>query len=110
MGSKIFISYRRVDTAATYGRIYDRLAATFGKEAVFKDVDAIPFGVDFRTAIRGALDQCAVQLVVIGGAIGQSLGRKAAGGPGSMGGRRPNGGVVVSEPVRAGTRRASAPR
>lgn len=66
MGNKIFISYRRADSAATCGRIYDRLVAAFGKDAVFKDVDAIGYGADFRVAIRNALDQSAVQLVVIG--------------------------------------------
>ena len=46
--SKIFISYRREDSADTCGRIYDRLRDRFGKDAVFKDVDSIPLGVSFH--------------------------------------------------------------
>ena len=45
----IFISYRRNDSADVTGRIYDRLVYGFGKETIFKDVDSIPFGVNFRS-------------------------------------------------------------
>lgn len=62
----IFISYRRDDSAAFCGRMYDRLTERFGKEAVFKDVDSIPPGVEFAGYIQSVLRQCAVQLVVIG--------------------------------------------
>jgi len=44
----IAISYRREDTAAITGRIYDRLQAIFSRDRVFMDLDSIPFGVDFR--------------------------------------------------------------
>ena len=64
--AKIFISYRREDSADICGRIYDRLAEHFGRDAVFKDVDAIPFGVDFRRHLEDILAQCAAELVVIG--------------------------------------------
>jgi hypothetical protein len=33
--TKLFISYRRDDSADIAGRIYDRLVAKFGEEAVF---------------------------------------------------------------------------
>jgi uncharacterized membrane protein YeaQ/YmgE (transglycosylase-associated protein family) len=36
----IFLSYRRSDSQAIAGRIYDRLVPAFGKISVFKDVDA----------------------------------------------------------------------
>jgi hypothetical protein len=62
----IFISYRRDDSAATVGRIYDRLVANFGRAAVFKDVDSIPIGVNFHTYIDNVMRQCSVALVVIG--------------------------------------------
>lgn len=62
----IFISYRRSDSHADAGRIYDRLAAHFGKAAVFKDVDDIPPGVDFRDYLNRTLHQCEVLLAVIG--------------------------------------------
>jgi tetratricopeptide (TPR) repeat protein len=64
--AKIFISYRRADSADICGRIYDRLAQHFGKAAIFKDVDNIPFGADFPRHIETILAQCAVELVVIG--------------------------------------------
>ena len=44
----IFISYRRSDNPDAVGRIYDRLVSEFGKAQVFKDVDSIPLGQDFR--------------------------------------------------------------
>jgi ribosomal protein L7/L12 len=64
--SRIFISYRRDDSADVSGRIYDRLAAKYGKDAIFKDVDSIPFGVNFKTHLESVVQQCTVQLVVIG--------------------------------------------
>ena len=64
--AKIFISYRRQDSAGVAGRIYDRLCAHFGKGAVFMDIDNIPFGVDFREHIDAAVGQCDVVLAVIG--------------------------------------------
>ncbi len=63
---KIFLSYRRQDSAGVAGRIYDRLRAHFGKDAVFMDIDAIPFGVDFREHIASAVNQCGILLAVIG--------------------------------------------
>ena len=63
---KIFISYRRSDSEDVTGRIYDRLVAHFGDDAIFKDVDDIPFGADFRDYLNESLDQCQVVLAVIG--------------------------------------------
>jgi hypothetical protein len=64
--AKVFISYRRTDSAAFSGRIYERLIARFGRKNIFKDVDDIPPGVDFPEYIQNSLRQCAVVLVVIG--------------------------------------------
>ncbi len=64
--SHVFISYRRDDSAATCGRIYDRLVSHFGREAIFIDVDNIPLGVNFEQYIAGAMQQCSVLLAVIG--------------------------------------------
>jgi hypothetical protein len=64
--NRIFISYRREDSAAVTGRIYDRLVQRFGKEAVFKDVDSIPYGVDFRTDITDGVGKCGALIAVIG--------------------------------------------
>ena len=43
--------------------------AKYGTESVFFDVDAIPFGVDFRAHIAGMVEQCDTMLVVIGNGI-----------------------------------------
>jgi hypothetical protein len=63
---RVFISYRREDTRHVADRIHDRLAAHFGRKTVFKDVDSIPLGFDFRRALEEALEQSGVMLVVIG--------------------------------------------
>ena len=62
----IFISYRRDDSIAVSGRIYDRLALTFGADAIFKDVDNIPLGVNFRKYIDQEVSRCQVLLAIIG--------------------------------------------
>ena len=62
----IFISYRREDSSDVTGRIYDRLCQHFGKENVFKDVDSIPLGVDFRKHLGNSVGQCNVLLTIIG--------------------------------------------
>ncbi|MFO0701555.1 MAG: toll/interleukin-1 receptor domain-containing protein [Nitrospira sp.] len=64
--SKILISYRREDSADVTGRIYDRLVQEFGSEAIFKDVDNIPPGVDFRKYLDVQVAKCEVFLAVIG--------------------------------------------
>lgn len=60
----LFISYRRKDSAASAGRLYDRLAPTF--EHVFKDVDNIRPGEDYRVKLNEAIDRSDVVLVIIG--------------------------------------------
>jgi hypothetical protein len=49
---RVFISYRRDDSHEAAGRIYDNLVSHFGKHRVFRDVDTIAAGVDFRQEIR----------------------------------------------------------
>jgi hypothetical protein len=72
---RVFISYRRIDSADVTGRLFDRLKERFGN-AVFKDVDSIPVGVDFRTHIENALDSTGVFLAVIGPAWMEQLDRE----------------------------------
>ena len=62
----IFISYRRQDTAAYAGRIYDRLAAKYGEHNVFMDIDRIEPGQDFVDAINHSVAEAGVLLVLIG--------------------------------------------
>ncbi len=64
--SRIFVSYRREDSADATGRIFDRLQGRFGREGLFLDVDSVPFGVDFRERLDEAIRASAVLLVVIG--------------------------------------------
>jgi hypothetical protein len=64
--SGIFISYRREDSAAYAGRLYDRLSAHFGAEQVFMDVDDIRPGADFAAHIDARVGSCDAMVVVIG--------------------------------------------
>lgn len=66
MPPRIFISYRRADSQTETDRIYDALAHSYGKRAVFKDVDSIPAGVNFRGMVLERVAQCRVMIVVIG--------------------------------------------
>ena len=65
-GQHIFISYRRADSAGYAGRIYDRLTAHFGEDAVFMDVDVIPAGVDFVETLQHAVQSCDVLVALTG--------------------------------------------
>jgi len=63
---KIFVSYRRADSTYLIGRIRDRLKNIFGEQSIFRDLDDIPAGVDFRTILEKETNECDVMLVVIG--------------------------------------------
>ena len=62
----IFVSYRRSDSADVAGRIYDRLIGKFGRERIFKDVDSIPLGLDFKEYLDKKVGECDVLLAIIG--------------------------------------------
>lgn len=63
---KIFFCYRRDDSAHQAGRIFDHLSSYFGKNELFKDVDSIPLGVDFREELAKRVSRCDVLLALIG--------------------------------------------
>jgi hypothetical protein len=63
---RVFISYRRDDSRHVTGRIYDRLAQVLGEKQVFKDVDSIPLGVDFRQVLGEQVGSCDAVLAIIG--------------------------------------------
>jgi predicted Ser/Thr protein kinase len=63
---KVFVCYRQDDSADVAGRIHDHLVLRFGAESVFKDVDTIPLGANFRTYLESVVNCCVVQLVIIG--------------------------------------------
>jgi TIR domain len=62
----VFISYRREESAAQAGRLYDWISYRVGEDSVFMDVDSIEPGVAFTEAIEQALDGCKALLAVIG--------------------------------------------
>lgn len=62
---KVFICYRREETGAHAGRIYDSMVARFGEENVFMDLDLKP-GVDFERHITKVVSGCVALLVVMG--------------------------------------------
>jgi hypothetical protein len=64
--AKLFINYRREDTAPYAGRLYDRLVARFGKETVFIDIDQIEPGEDFVDAIDRKVGVCDIAIALIG--------------------------------------------
>ncbi len=63
---RIFISYRREETAYPAGWLFDRLADHFAGGQVFKDVDSIQLGDDFVEVITRAVGSCDVLLALIG--------------------------------------------
>jgi hypothetical protein len=64
--SRIFISYRREDSAPHAGRLNDRLCLAFGADRVFMDIDDIPLGQNFTAVLRDNVAAADVVLVVIG--------------------------------------------
>jgi TIR domain len=66
MPVKVFINYRRDDVASFAGRVYDRLEREFGRDNLFKDVDAIPLGSNFVKVIDEKVAKCDVLLAIIG--------------------------------------------
>ena len=64
--ARVFLSYRRDDSAGFAGRLTDALEAEFGADSVFRDVDDIRPGEDFLAAIEAQLRQVDAVLVMIG--------------------------------------------
>ena len=64
--ARIFISYRREDSAGDAGRLADHLNRRFGSARVFLDIETIDPGTDFERALTSSLQETAAMLVVIG--------------------------------------------
>jgi len=62
----IFLSYRRDDTEHITGRIRDRLGTRFGDQAIFRDVDSIPAGIDFIRNVEESIRVARVLVAIIG--------------------------------------------
>lgn len=63
---RVFISYRRDDSAYIAGSLANYLGERLGPSAVFRDTDSIEPGDDFTKRIDDALSQTRVCLVLIG--------------------------------------------
>lgn len=63
---KIFIAYRRDDSAGHAGRLYDRLYSHFGPDRIFMDIDTIQPGEDFVSVLERAVSSCEVLVAIIG--------------------------------------------
>jgi hypothetical protein len=64
--SRIFISYRREDSAGHVLALIPQLRQRFGTRRIFKDTDNIAPGQDFLNVIQRELETCAVLVAVIG--------------------------------------------
>jgi len=63
---KIFFCYRREDSDHQAGRLFDHLVSHYGAEKIFKDVNSIQLGRDFRKILAENVAQCDVFLALIG--------------------------------------------
>ena len=66
MSAAIFISYRRADAAGHAGRLHDRLAHWWDKDALFYDLDSIDSGDVFPQRLADGVAGAKVVLVLIG--------------------------------------------
>jgi hypothetical protein len=63
---RIFISYRREETAYQAAWLFERLAGRYDRDQVFMDIDSIQLGDDFVKVITDRVASCRVLLVLIG--------------------------------------------
>ena len=63
---RIFISYRRDDTAGHAGHLYADLVARFGADSVFMDTETIEPGADFAERIQREIELSDVLIALIG--------------------------------------------
>lgn len=65
-GTKVFISYRRRDTAGTAPQIYEALARDLPDDDIFLDLRSIELASDYRKRITAALDKSCLVIALIG--------------------------------------------
>ena len=75
----VFVSYRRNDSVVHARLLAGELARRWGDEAVFMDIEDIPYGGDFLRAIDEHLAACEAVVAVIGPRWTETL-RERAGG------------------------------
>ncbi len=61
-----FISYRRADASGFAALVDERLRRRYGKQRVFRDVESIEAGEDWRERLDRALDEAAVVVAIVG--------------------------------------------
>ena len=63
---RVFINYRRDESAGYAGRIADSFEKYFGEGKIFRDIDSLEPGLDFSEAIERTLESSEVLVAVIG--------------------------------------------
>jgi TIR domain len=66
VAGRVFISYRRADTAQAASWLFNRLTEHFGQQQVIKDVDPAPYRGNLPQAIGAAVASCDVLILMIG--------------------------------------------
>src|SRR5262245_8572664 len=66
MAAKVFISYRRADSAGYSGCVMYRLDRELGRDLVFMAVNAIPLRMNFSKVLHEEVAKCSVLRAVIG--------------------------------------------
>jgi hypothetical protein len=78
MNGKIFISYRRAETAGHAQNLHHRLASWFDDGDLFFDAEHMESGRDFPQRLANELDIAAVVLVLIGPTWVEEINRRAS--------------------------------
>ncbi len=66
MGTRVFVNYRRDDSAAEAARVYEAINEEFGDGEVFMDVSSISPGAKWPESIVSHLEESDIVVVVIG--------------------------------------------
>lgn len=66
MAGRVFISYRRADTAQAASWLFNRLTGHFGRNNIVMDVDPAPYGGNLAHAIDANVATCDAFVVLIG--------------------------------------------
>jgi TIR domain-containing protein len=66
VAGRVFISYRRADTAQAASWLFNRLTGHFGRLNVVMDVDPAPYGGNLAHAIDASVATCDALVVLIG--------------------------------------------
>ena len=64
--AKIYVSYRREDSAYAAQAIYNKLVESYGEDSVFFDIDTVSPSTDFVGHLKEQMSDCDVLLAVIG--------------------------------------------